>query len=208
MATSMPDDLRHIAAAIATDGWSCEDDFIAPGLVSRLRAEAGILAAKGEFRTAAVGMGAHRSVRADIRSDEIAWLRTGDVGCVEEVTQCFEALRLALNCELQLGLFEHEMHFAHYAPGTFYARHIDAPAGSAGRVLSTVLYLNDAWEPRDGGELRLHVSTSADPHAQEFAPLGGRLVAFLSGQFEHEVLPARRERLSLTGWFRERSSLA
>ena len=32
----------------------------------------------------------------------------------------------------------------------------------------------------------------------------GTLVAFLSSQFEHEVLPATRERCSLTGWFRRR----
>jgi SM-20-related protein len=36
-------------------------------------------------------------------------------------------------------------------------------------------------------------------------PQGGRLVAFLSDRFEHEVLPARRERMSFTGWFRRRS---
>ena len=33
---------------------------------------------------------------------------------------------------------------------------------------------------------------------------GGRLVAFLSDRFEHEVLPATRERMSFTGWFRRR----
>jgi hypothetical protein len=36
-------------------------------------------------------------------------------------------------------------------------------------------------------------------------PVGGRLVAFVSERFEHEVLPGRRERMSFTGWFRRRS---
>ncbi len=40
--------------------------------------------------------------------------------------------------------------------------------------------------------------------ARDVAPIGGRLVIFRSDQFEHEVLPARRERLSFTGWFRRR----
>jgi hypothetical protein len=40
--------------------------------------------------------------------------------------------------------------------------------------------------------------------ALEIWPEGGTLVAFLSDRFEHEVLPARRQRLSLTGWFRQR----
>ncbi|MCO6705038.1 2OG-Fe(II) oxygenase, partial [Streptomyces sp. CHB9.2] len=39
---------------------------------------------------------------------------------------------------------------------------------------------------------------------QDVLPLGGSLVCFLSGQLPHEVLPATRERLSLTGWFRRR----
>jgi len=33
-------------------------------------------------------------------------------------------------------------------------------------------------------------------------PRDGRLVLFLSADFEHEVLPAARERLSVAGWFR------
>jgi len=35
-------------------------------------------------------------------------------------------------------------------------------------------------------------------------PTGGTLVLFLSERFAHEVLPAKRERLSLTGWFKSR----
>jgi len=44
----------------------------------------------------------------------------------------------------------------------------------------------------------------ADDSALQISPEGGTLVAFLSGRFEHEVLPATRERYSLTGWFRRR----
>jgi SM-20-related protein len=39
-------------------------------------------------------------------------------------------------------------------------------------------------------------------------PQGGRLLTFLSERFEHEVLPAHRERISLTGWFRRRDPAA
>ncbi|PIV89217.1 MAG: hypothetical protein COW48_01710, partial [Hydrogenophilales bacterium CG17_big_fil_post_rev_8_21_14_2_50_63_12] len=38
----------------------------------------------------------------------------------------------------------------------------------------------------------------------EFLPAGGTLVVFLSYRFWHEVVPAKRQRLSLTGWFRRR----
>ena len=47
-------------------------------------------------------------------------------------------------------------------------------------------------------------STWAAEHSVDVLPQGGRLVAFLSDRFEHEVLPARRERMSFTGWFRRR----
>jgi SM-20-related protein len=40
---------------------------------------------------------------------------------------------------------------------------------------------------------------------RDIAPLGGRLVAFASAGREHEVLPARRTRWSLSGWLRTRS---
>ncbi len=35
-------------------------------------------------------------------------------------------------------------------------------------------------------------------------PQLGTLAVFLSANLPHEVLPATRERLSLTGWFRRR----
>jgi SM-20-related protein len=116
----------------------------------------------------------------------------------------FETLRLALNRALQLGLFDFESHFAAYPPGAGYRRHLDRFADHArfasegGRVLSCVLYLNRRWRPEDGGQLRLY---RPDAPALDIPPQGGTLVVFLSDGFEHEVLPARRERLSLAGWF-------
>ena len=40
------------------------------------------------------------------------------------------------------------------------------------------------------------------------APAVGTLAVFLSEDFEHEVLPARRDRYSIAGWFRVNSSSA
>jgi SM-20-related protein len=56
--------------------------------------------------------------------------------------------------------------------------------------------------PEDGGRLRFW-PTEVGP-ALEILPSGGTLVAFLSDRFWHEVTPANRQRLSLTGWFRRR----
>lgn len=115
----------------------------------------------------------------------------------------FEALRLTLNRALQLGLFDFECHFALYPPGSHYHRHLDRFKRDARRTLSCVLYLNAHWREADGGKLRLYLD---EGHSVDVMPEAGTLATFLSERFEHEVLPATRERLSVAGWFRRRVS--
>jgi SM-20-related protein len=57
--------------------------------------------------------------------------------------------------------------------------------------------------PEHGGQLRMYLDKDAQ---YDVVPTGGCLVVFLSGEVPHEVLPATRERLSLTGWFRRRGN--
>jgi SM-20-related protein len=68
--------------------------------------------------------------------------------------------------------------------------------------LTFILYLNENWTAADGGLLRFWPDERTA--ALEIEPAGGTLVTFLSDRFWHEVLPAQRQRLSLTGWFRHR----
>jgi SM-20-related protein len=112
-----------------------------------------------------------------------------------------ERLRFALNETTFLGLFAFEGHYALYPPGAFYRRHRDRFRDDDARVVSCVLYLNQAWTAADGGALRIHLSRT---NARDVLPIGGTLVCFLADQYEHEVLPATRERLSIAGWFRRR----
>jgi hypothetical protein len=87
------------------------------------------------------------------------------------------------------GLEDFQGHFALYPRGAGYARHFDRLAGSDTRAISAALYLNDRWVADDGGELRLYTGGGA---SVDVLPQGGRLVAFQSDRFEHEVLPAPR----------------
>ena len=147
------------------------------------------------------GAGAGHRLHGDVRGDHIAWLEPPGATAAQRIClEQFETLRLALNRELQLGLLDFECHFAMYPPGAFYRRHLDRFATDDRRALSCVLYLNEAWQAEDGGALRLYLP---DRH-RDVLPRAGTLVAFLSERVEHEVLPAQRERLSLTGWFRRR----
>ncbi len=107
-------------------------------------------------------------------------------------------LKNLLNQSLFLGLKDWEVHLASYAPGAFYRKHLDRHSQST-RKLSVIIYLNQNWRSQDGGELIIY--TKNDEELVRVSPVGGRIVAFLSEEFPHEVLPATRERRSLTGWF-------
>jgi SM-20-related protein len=195
-------DFSRIAADLASQGWSCCESFLPAKLTARLRADARQLAASGELRPAAIGPG--HALHSEIRSDETCWLDASFSPSAVELIERLEELRRELNAELQLGLFDLELHVARYRPGTAYARHLDRLAGSTRRVLSFVLYLNEEWRTEEGGALRLYSDSKAG--TLDFSPLAGRLVVFLSERFEHEVMHTARERLSITGWFLSRAS--
>jgi SM-20-related protein len=189
-----------IADELAQQRWSIASDFLEAGAWRALAEHALGAWRAGELRPAAVGRGADRALRPEIRGDRIAWI--DPARCAPEVSSYLirmEALRLELNRDF-LGLLDFESHFAVYPAGERYALHADRFARDARRVLSTVLYLNAGWTPADGGALRLHPEGAAPV---DVLPLGGTLVVFAS-DLAHEVLPARRVRLSLAGWFRRR----
>jgi SM-20-related protein len=198
--------LARIADAIADPGWCVTPGFLSPEEVSALRVETEALGAQGAFRPAGIGRGQGLAVNPGVRSDQIHWLDPEPSGpAIRGYLTRLDALRQTLNRELFLGLADFEGHLAVYAPGSFYRRHLDQFHGVERRVLSCILYLNTGWQPADGGALRIYVD-SADPERfAEIEPQGGTLVTFLSARFEHEVMPAQRKRLSLTGWFRRRA---
>ena len=191
----------QIVDALADMGWAVVPGFLPAEAVGALAADARQLLKAGGFRSAGVGARAHHAVRGEIRRDTIHWLEPPGTGAAQQACLArFEALRAELNRELQLGLLDFECHYACYPAGAFYRRHLDQLAGDDRRALSCILYLNDGWMPDHGGQLRLYL----DSGVEEVLPAGATLVTFLSERFEHEVLPANRERLSLTGWFRRR----
>ena len=113
-----------------------------------------------------------------------------------------ETLRVALNRGLFLGLDEYESHFAFYTPGASYKQHRDRFRHDDSRTVSVIVYLNTDWLPEHGGALRLHPEGL---NTQDISPVGSRITVFLSADMLHEVLPATRDRLSLTGWFKRRA---
>jgi SM-20-related protein len=139
--------------------------------------------------------------REDIRGDSICWITPPLLPAEAVLLEQLEQLRLELNREALLGLFELELHYAWYPPGAGYARHVDQPHGRTQRQVSLVLYLNENWTPAAGGELRIF--DAAGCH-RDIEPRAGRLVHFLTPEREHAVLPTQTDRLSISGWFRTR----
>ena len=195
-----PDDL--VADALADDGWAVTPGFLSAPEAAALLAEG--LADRDAFHRAGVGRGAGHRAAAAVRSDDVRWIDAGTAAPAQRAyLDRMDALRAALNQALYLGLVGYEAHVAVYAPGASYGRHLDAfPGGGTRRTLSCVLYLNDAWADADGGHLRLYLDAG---RSVDVRPEAGTLVTFLSERFEHEVLPARRERASVTGWFSARA---
>jgi SM-20-related protein len=193
---------RVIVERIASAGYGVVENALAPEVITTLRERLLALEARGELVAAAIGRGASRRNRTDVRGDRIRWLDEAYPAPAEaHVWRMLEMLRDVVNRELMLGLWSFEGHYALYPPGAVYARHRDRFRDDDARVLSCVAYLNDAWRDGDGGALRLHLA--AGP--RDVLPRGGTLVAFLADGVEHEVLPAQRQRLSVSGWFRRRA---
>ncbi len=178
------------------------DDFVDAGLLTQLRWRCSELQASGALRPAMVGRGPKAQLAPEVRGDFISWVQQPSRDSEQVLLEKLDGLRADFNRALMTGLADFEGHFAVYPRGAGYARHFDRLHGSDLRAISAALYLNDAWQEDDGGQLRLYLGGG---RSEDVLPVGGRLVAFLSERFEHEVLPARRERMSFTGWFRRRS---
>ena len=197
------DALMH---ALATQGYVICDHFLPSDLTSALRDETNKRYSNRDMNAAKTGL-VNKSQSA-IRGDHIAWLDEQDENAaIQAYFRQMHSLKDALNQQLFMNIQSLETHLALYPICGVYQKHLDQfrhGNNAKSRQLSSILYLNDNWQADDGGELRLYLSE--DEHL-DILPTAGKLVLFLSAKFWHEVRPAKRERASLTGWFRSRNSL-
>ncbi|MFV0486350.1 MAG: 2OG-Fe(II) oxygenase [Vibrio fluvialis] len=187
--------LDALLDAIAEQGWFIWDDFLTAEQVQSLRN-----CAPENWKRARIGRNDDLQRETTIRSDKIQWLSQNMSQPVQDYLERMEQIRQAVNRDFFLGLFEYEAHFAKYEQGDFYKKHLDAFRGQENRKLTTVFYMNEAWQPADGGELKIY--DLDDQLIDTVAPVAGRLVVFLSEKFPHEVLPTHADRVSIAGWFR------
>jgi SM-20-related protein len=196
-----------MADALAGPGWgvfsSALDDEVLHDLSEIARSK--------EFnRPARIGRRRNQRRNPQIRRDKIVWI-DGSHPSQQAWLDWNAQLQLWLNRSLMVGLSFFESHFASYAPGAFYAKHLDTFQGPnqqmlSERAVSVVLYLNPDWSPGHGGELVLYGHEGEV--LIEIAPSMGTIVLFNSADFLHEVLPAGEQRFSIAGWFHRQPASA
>ncbi|WP_116474538.1 2OG-Fe(II) oxygenase [Zobellella maritima] len=191
--------LDALVDAIAEQGIGIFPDFFAPSLIDALRDDVHALP---QHRLSQAGIGrelAHHT-NSRIRTDKTCWIN-GHSRPQQDYLALMAEIQQQMNRQLFMGLQDYECHYARYQAGDFYKKHLDAFRGRSNRRLTTVAYLNPEWQAQDGGELLVYDPQGRHPILQVL-PQAGTLVCFLSERFPHEVLPARRTRLSIAGWFR------
>ena len=200
----MEDLLDHISQEIYSNSYVVVDNFVDQAFRKELLKEQTDLLNQGQFKKAAVGKGDQKQVRAEIRSDEVLWMDPMALSPLQAIFwEKIEELKQVLNRRCFLGLKSFEGHFARYPIGSFYKRHLDQFHAVPHRIVTVILYLNESWTEADGGQLRMYFpQEDGSERVEDVLPLGGRLVVFLSEEIPHEVLPTKKERISITGWLR------
>ena len=201
---------------ISDRGFCVMDNFLSPSVIDTLASEVLVLQDSALLHAANTGR-AQTTVNTKFRGDSIYWLNEAESSPAQQIyLDEMERLRRELNRHLYLGLDALESHLALYPIGADYQKHLDRFKANDSsqlpqRQISCILYLNKDWLEEDGGYLRLYLNADdttdgivATAPSLDIAPIAGRLVMFLSGTFYHEVLPANRARMSLTGWFLNR----
>lgn len=194
---------KQLDALVAT-GWFAQENFLPSGLCEELVFDLKQHQQGGLMQAAAVGRGDNRQLAADIRTDETVWLK-GDTAPQAACLKLMDGLRQQLNRALYLGLASYEAHYAAYQAGGFYKKHLDSFKGKRNRIVSTVLYLTPEWQESDQGHLVLYDPARQDMEIGRVLPVAGTLACFMSEDIPHEVLPPKRERVSIAGWFRVRT---
>lgn len=188
---------EQIADGLAETGFAVVDNFLTTSEVDAILDLDIFRKGVVNFKKAGIGKERQMQINESIRGDYIHWIDKNE--SPPEVRVYMDRLQDLcgfLNQSLYLSLKDYEVHFTIYPAGSFYKRHLDQFRKDDHRKLSVICYLNKEWQDHHGGQLRMYLNEGT----VEFLPLSGRLVCFRSDQIEHEVLPATRERLSLTGW--------
>lgn len=188
--------------AFAASGFLIIDDFLENNLAATLLAEAKTWQEQEAFYAAGIGKLENHVIKEDYRKDKIKWINKEEcLAATKQYVLILEDLMQQLSRAFFLSLKDYECMFAIYPSGAFYKKHQDQFKKQAHRIISVVLYLNEDWQEKDGGQLMIY----KEGNDTEIKPIFNRLVFFKSEMW-HEVLPCTKERYSLTGWMKDQEN--
>lgn len=189
--------LDKIVDGLADEGYAVIDHFLSEAEVNAILNLDDFKNALLQFKKAGIGKSEERQINESIRGDFIQWIDpVKATPAIQAYLDKVRALISHVNQTLFLSLKDFEIHMTVYPIGSFYKRHLDQFKKDDHRRLSVICYLNKDWSEAQGGQLRIYLNDKV----KDILLTAGRLVCFRSDLLEHEVLPATRERLSLTGW--------
>jgi len=173
--------------------------FLSKELANQLRNHLMELHHQNQFKLAGVGNNKKLVQRIDLRNDVIYWLDKGHNHPVENrfIAEIDRWVKF-LNSTCYAGITGYEFHYAYYATGSFYKRHLDQFVDNQSRAFSMIIYLNPDWVIGDGGELCIYQNDLPQLVTPEFR----KCIFFKSNQLEHEVILSQKPRLSITGWLK------
>lgn len=181
---------------LSEDNYTIIDQFISDEELAIFRSFFRSQQENDALTKAGIGTLDQFQIKEEIRGDYIKWL---DPERDTRMTPFFDRIDTVirmLNRYCYLSLSGAEFHLAHYPVGTYYKRHLDQFQNRNNRLISVILYLNDDWEPGNGGELKVFL----DDREEIIDPVARRVVLLRSNLVEHEVLMTNKDRYSITGW--------
>lgn len=187
---------------LADQQWLCKKDAFSNEQLKKLQQIAQDRWQQGLFRPARIGRGHEQQEQKNIRSDEILWLDKNDSDLLFFAEIC-DKIQTELAQGLMLPIQNYELHWARYpAHSGGYDEHLDQSQTKdlfhGERLITFILYLNDSWQSEDGGQLKIRLPEQI----MSIEPQCGTMILFRSDSLWHQVIPAKKDRWSLTGWFR------
>lgn len=222
-----PSDLQHLA----DKGYVVVEDFLDLSLQEELRKDVFELRSSKKFKIAKIGHDGmvqdENTPFRDIRHSETCFIGRANEPDLKskartQLYQVLDQLKSVLDTDdvvkqghltknvPTLDSDMEELMYAYYPQGGYYRRHRDAEPESVSnwRKYSLLLYLNQDWTSKDGGELRIHRDSGGDelpvgelPNFMDVQPKAGTLVLFRSDMCPHEVMDTQKERIAIVGWF-------
>lgn len=192
----------QLADMLSEKGYGVIDRFLSHEEFLQIKEVADSHKEEGNFKKAGIGTAQDFQIDKQIRGDYIRWIDPTKAAAATQVyLGRMRELMQYINRTCFLSLKDVELHYTVYPVGTVYKRHLDQFRYDDHRRLSVICYLNEGWQPEHGGQLRMYLPQSdGSEEIVDVLPGGGKLACFRSDLIEHEVLPATRERYSLTGW--------